>query len=134
MTVETKDLYELGEAPPLGHVPARMLAMTIRRERFGPPKDAFQREVVPTPGIGPREVLVYVMAAGINFNNVWAALGIPVDVIKVHAQQGDDSGFHIGGIPRASSAPGIRQVDTAATAIWRQLSLLMSTAASGKHK
>ena len=38
------------------------------------------------PEIGPREVLVYVMAAGINYNNVWAALGIPVDVIKVHAQ------------------------------------------------
>ncbi len=83
MTVDTKDLYELGEAPPLGHVPARMHAMTIRRERFGPPKDAFQREVVPTPSIGPREVLVYVMAAGINFNNVWAAKGIPIDVIAV---------------------------------------------------
>ena len=97
MTTDTKDLYELGTAPPLGHVPAKMHAMTIRRERFGPPKGAFKQEVVPTPAIGPREVLVYVMAAGINFNNVWAALGVPVDVIKVHAQQGDDSGFHIGG-------------------------------------
>ena len=28
-----KDLYELGEIPPLGHVPARMYAWTIRRER-----------------------------------------------------------------------------------------------------
>jgi crotonyl-CoA carboxylase/reductase len=26
-------------------------------------------------------VLVYVMASGINFNNDWAALGTPVDVI-----------------------------------------------------
>jgi crotonyl-CoA carboxylase/reductase len=43
------------------------------------------------------------MAAGINYNNVWAALGVPVDVIRVHAQLGDDSGFHIGG----SDASGI---------------------------
>ena len=28
-----KDLYEIGEMPPLGHVPAQMHAWTIRRER-----------------------------------------------------------------------------------------------------
>ena len=32
-----KDLYELGEIPPLGHVPAKMYAWAIRRERHGPP-------------------------------------------------------------------------------------------------
>jgi crotonyl-CoA carboxylase/reductase len=99
----TKDLYEIGEAPPVGHVPSKMYAMTVRRENFGEPKSAFTKEVVATPDIGPREVLVYVMAAGINYNNVWAALGIPVDVIKVHAQMGDDTGYHIGG----SDASGI---------------------------
>ncbi len=104
MSTVTKDLYEIGEQPPLGHVPPRMYAMTVRRERFGPPKDAFQKEVVEVPPIGPREVLVYVMAAGINYNNVWAALGIPIDVIKVHEQTaGDTTGFHIGG----SDASGI---------------------------
>ena len=76
MSTATKDLYALGEAPPLGQVPPTMHAMTIRQERFGEPKDAFQPEVVPVPEIGPREALVYVMAAGINYNNVWAALGI----------------------------------------------------------
>ncbi|MDZ4093426.1 MAG: crotonyl-CoA carboxylase/reductase, partial [Paracoccaceae bacterium] len=30
-----KDLYEVGEMPPLGHVPARMYAWAIRRERHG---------------------------------------------------------------------------------------------------
>ena len=95
MTAETrKDLYDIGEAPPVGHVPAKMHAMTIRQDRFGDPKDAFQPEVVDVPEIGPREVLVYVMAAGINYNNVWAALGTPVDVIKIH---NDGTGFHIGG-------------------------------------
>ena len=101
--MNTKDLYDIGETPPAGHVPPKMHAMSVRRENFGEPKKAFTREVVAVPEIGPREVLVYVMAAGINFNNVWAALGSPVDVIKVHAQMGDDTGFHIGG----SDASGI---------------------------
>jgi crotonyl-CoA carboxylase/reductase len=75
----------------------------VRRENFGEPKQAFTREVVETPRPGPREVLVYVMAAGINYNNVWAALGVPVDVIKVHEQMGDETRYHIGG----SDASGI---------------------------
>ena len=103
MATATSDLFDIGQAPPVGQVPATMHAITVRRENFGEPKDAFKREVVPVPEIGPREVLVYVMAAGINYNNVWAALGIPVDVIKVHAGMGDDTGFHIGG----SDASGI---------------------------
>ncbi len=43
---ETKDLYEVGEIPPLGHVPERMYAWTIRRERHGEPETAMQVEVV----------------------------------------------------------------------------------------
>ena len=85
MATEVKEIYEIGEIPPIGQVPAEMYAQVIRRERFGEPKDAFQIERVAVPEIGPDEVLVYVMAAGINYNNVWAALGIPVDVIRVHA-------------------------------------------------
>ena len=103
MSTITKDLYALGEAPPLGHVPPTMHAMTIRQNRFGAPQDAFQPEVVPVPEIGAREALVYVMAAGINYNNVWAALGTPVDVIKARAATGDTTGFHVGG----SDASGI---------------------------
>ncbi len=103
MSTVTRDLYDIGQTPPLGHVPPNMHAMTVRRENFGDPKDAFKPEVVDVPEIGPREALVYVMAAGINYNNVWAALGVPIDVIKVHAQLGDDTGFHIGG----SDASGI---------------------------
>ena len=98
-----KDLYELGEVPDLGHVPAQMYAQLIRPERFGEPKDAFQREVVPVPEIGPREVLVYVMAAGVNYNNVWAAMGVPIDVIKTRQKKGEKENFHIGG----SDASGV---------------------------
>ncbi len=103
MATQTKALYELGEQPPIGVVPEQMYAQVIRRERFGEPSKAFAREKVPVPEIGPSEALVLVMAAGINYNNVWAALGVPVDVIRVHAQLGDESGFHIGG----SDASGI---------------------------
>ena len=44
-----KDLYEMGELPPLGHVPKQMYAWAIRRERHGEPDTAMQVEVVDTP-------------------------------------------------------------------------------------
>ncbi|MEO8553343.1 MAG: crotonyl-CoA carboxylase/reductase, partial [Kofleriaceae bacterium] len=59
-----------------------MLAQVIRAERFGEPRDAFQQEALRVPELGSHDVLVYVMAAGVNYNNVWAAMGIPIDVIK----------------------------------------------------
>lgn len=97
MVMARKDLYEIGEIPPLGHVPKEMLAQVIRSSRFGDPKDAFKIETIPVPKLKPDEVLVYVMAAGINYNNVWAARGIPVDVIKARQKKGDPHNFHIGG-------------------------------------
>jgi crotonyl-CoA carboxylase/reductase len=99
----TKALYELGEIPPLGEVPARMLAHVIRPERFGEPEKAFQVEEMPVPEVGPHDALVMVMAAGINYNNVWAARGVPIDVCKVHGKLGEPDDFHIGG----SDASGI---------------------------
>jgi hypothetical protein len=59
-----KALYEIGEIPPLGHVPEKMYAWAIRRERHGPPEDSMQLEVVPTWSIADDEVLILVMAAG----------------------------------------------------------------------
>ncbi len=99
----TQKIYELGDMPPLGTIPEEMYAQVIRQDRFGEPMKAFQIERVPVPEIKPDEVLVYVMAAGINYNNVWAALGTPVDVIKAREREGDTTGFHIGG----SDASGI---------------------------
>src|SRR5919198_1328537 len=97
------DLYEIGQIPPVGEVPARMYAQVIRPDRFGEPEKAFQVEEVPVPEPGPDDALVLVMAAGINYNNVWAARGVPVDVTKVHGKLGEPSEFHIGG----SDASGI---------------------------
>ena len=97
-TAEAKDLYELGEIPPLGHVPAKMYAWAIRRERHGPPEQSHQLEVLPVWDIGDDEVLVYVMAAGVNYNGVWAGLGEPISPFDVHKGE-----YHIAG----SDASGI---------------------------
>ena len=93
-----KDLYDIGEIPPLGHVPEKMWAWAIRKERHGPPDSAMQLEAVPTWSIGDDEVLVLVMAAGVNYNGVWAALGEPISPFNGHKQP-----FHIAG----SDASGI---------------------------
>ena len=93
-----KDLYEIGEIPPLGHVPKNMYAWAIRRERHGEPSSAMQQEVVPTPVPESDEVLVMVMAAGVNYNGVWASLGLPISPFDVHKAE-----YHIAG----SDASGI---------------------------
>jgi crotonyl-CoA carboxylase/reductase len=84
-----------------GELPETMAAWVIREEREGEPKDAFQLEEIETPEPGAFEVIVRVMAAGVNFNNVWAALGQPVGVWRYgdHPQYG----HHIGG----SDASGV---------------------------
>jgi len=93
-----KDLYEVGEMPPLGHVPRQMYAWAIRRERHGEPGKSFQQEVVDVPTLDSNEVLVLVMAAGVNYNGVWAALGTPISPFDGHGQP-----YHIAG----SDAAGI---------------------------
>ena len=93
-----KDLYELGEIPPLGHVPQKMYAWAIRRERHGNPDTAMQVEVVDTPEIDPHEVLIMVMAAGVNYNGVWACLGKPISPFDYHKAE-----YHIAG----SDASGV---------------------------
>jgi crotonyl-CoA carboxylase/reductase len=98
-----RERFAIGEIPPLGEVPRTMFAQLIRPDRFGEPEKAFQVEEVEVPEIGPRDALVLVMAAGINYNNVWAARGVPVDVCAYHGKFGEPTDFHIGG----SDASGI---------------------------
>lgn len=97
-TARHHDLYAVGQLPPLGHVPAQMYAWTIRRDRHGEPEQAFAVEVVNTPRPDSTEVLVMVMAAGVNYNGVWAGLGIPVSPFDIHGQP-----YHIAG----SDASGV---------------------------
>ena len=93
-----KDLYEVGEIPPLGRVPKRMYAWCIRRERHGAPDTAMKIEVVDTPQLDSHDVLVMVMAAGVNYNGIWAALGKPVTPFDIHKAP-----YHVAG----SDAAGI---------------------------
>lgn len=82
---EKKELYNVGEAPPLGYLPKNMYAWTIRTERLGEPINAFKKEIVPVPEPGDNEIIVFNICCGINYNGVWAALGKPKNVV---AEQG----------------------------------------------
>ncbi len=97
MAVEKTQVANVETEP--GELPATMTAWVIREERFGEPVDAFQLEEIEVPEPDAFEVVVRVMAAGVNFNNVWAALGEPVSVFRYHP----DEDHHIGG----SDASGI---------------------------
>ena len=57
-----------------------------------------QVEVVPTPTLDSHDVLVMVMAAGVNYNGVWAGLGKPISPFDVHKAE-----YHIAG----SDAAGV---------------------------
>jgi alcohol dehydrogenase-like protein len=75
-----------------GELPDTMAAWVFRADRFGAPRDAFRLEEIEVPERAAMEVVVRVVAAGVNYNNVSAALGEPVSVCRHHAEA-----HHIGG-------------------------------------
>jgi len=99
MAVDSSQVAHLDVEP--GELPQTMAAWVIREETQGEPIDAFKLEEIEVPEPGAFEVIVRVMAAGVNYNNVWAALGEPVGVWRY----GDhpEHGHHIGG----SDASGV---------------------------
>jgi len=97
VAIDLQQVSDVSTEP--GELPKTMAAWVIREERFGEPKDAFQIEEIEVPEPGAFEVIVRVMAAGVNYNNVWAALGKPVSVFRYHP----DEDHHIGG----SDASGV---------------------------
>lgn len=107
-------IYPVGEFPPIGVVPERMHAIVVRQQRYGRPSQAFQIEEVPVPQPREHQVLVQVMAAGVNFNGVWSASGKPVDVIGYRQRLGQVEDFHIPGSDAAgivwAVGPGVRNV------------------------
>jgi len=78
-----------------------MAAWVLRAEREGELDGAYEIEEVETPEPGAFEVVVRVMAAGVNYNSLWAARGKPISVFRY----GDHPrwGHHIAG----SDASGI---------------------------
>src|SRR5256885_9471177 len=99
MAVEIADVSKLDVQP--GELPEKMAEGVIGEGRFGEPRDAFQVEEIEVPEPGAFEVIVRVMAAGVNYNNVWAALGEPVSVFGYGGHE--PGGHHIGG----SDASGV---------------------------
>src|ERR671933_535663 len=91
MAVDVTKVSELEVEP--GTLPDTMAAWVIRQEREGEPTDAFQLEEMEVPEPGAFEVIVRVMAAGVNDNNVWAAMAKPVSVFRYHPNED----HHIGG-------------------------------------
>src|SRR4051795_5541397 len=99
MAVDLQQIATVDTEP--GELPKTMAAWVIRQEREGDPVDAFQVEEIEVPEPGAFEVIVRVMAAGVNFNNVWAAQGNPVSVFGYADHP--EYGHHIGG----SDASGV---------------------------
>ncbi|MET0602749.1 MAG: crotonyl-CoA carboxylase/reductase, partial [Baekduia sp.] len=65
MAVDVTQVATVDTEP--GTLPERMTAWVIREERFGDPIDAFQLEDIEVPEPAAFEVIVRVMAAGVNY-------------------------------------------------------------------
>jgi crotonyl-CoA carboxylase/reductase len=87
-----------------------MQAWVIRPDRLGDPVDAMKLETIGVPEPGAGEVLVRVMAAGVNYNGVWASMGLPVSIFRYTGYD-----FHIGG----SDASGIVEAVGAGVTRWK---------------
>lgn len=79
--------------------PRTMEAWVIREDRHGDPERAMQLETVAVPRPSDGEVVLAVMAAGINYNGIWVCRGEPVNLSRL--KTGYD--FHITG----SDASGV---------------------------
>src|SRR5437016_4393540 len=82
-----------GLAPP----PARQPAWAAVKDRngraaHGEPKDALRHVIIPLPELGPNEALGYVLFAGLTYNTVFAARGVPISVFDLH-----DRDLHVPG-------------------------------------
>ena len=93
MAIDVAEISRVGVGP--GELPKTMAAWVLRPEREGELATAYEVEEVEVPEPGPFEVVVRVMAAGVNFNSIWAALAEPISVFPY----GDHPrwGHHIGG-------------------------------------
>lgn len=86
-----------------GDVLKKMLAQVIRENLLGDPLDAYRVEEIDVSAPEADEVLVRVMAAGVNYSGVFAATGKPVNIFCLRRRRGDSGDFHIAG----SDASGV---------------------------
>ena len=95
----SEDTLPLGTPfrPGLDPLPARHHVWAVLKDRFGrpahgDPRDALRAVTQPLPPIGPNEALGYVLYAGLTYNTVFAARGVPISVFDLH-----DRDLHVPG-------------------------------------
>lgn len=83
--------------PGLDPLPRFQEAWAVVKDRWGrpahaEPREALRRVVTEVPAIGPDEALGYVLYAGLTYNTIFAARGVPVSVFDMH-----DRDLHVPG-------------------------------------
>ena len=83
--------------PGLDPLPPRQHAWAVVKDRFGrpahgEPRTALHRVTVPVPSPGPHEAIGYVLYAGLTYNTMFAARGVPISVFDLH-----DRDLHVPG-------------------------------------
>jgi acrylyl-CoA reductase (NADPH)/3-hydroxypropionyl-CoA dehydratase/3-hydroxypropionyl-CoA synthetase len=83
--------------PGLDPLPARQHAWAVVKDRLGrpahgEPRAALHRVTIPVPVPGPSEAVGYVLYAGLTYNTLFAARGVPISVFDLH-----DRDLHVPG-------------------------------------
>jgi enoyl-CoA hydratase/carnithine racemase/NADPH:quinone reductase-like Zn-dependent oxidoreductase len=77
--------------PGLDPLPQEQEAWAVVKDRcgapaHGEPREALRRVITPVPTVGPNDALGYVLYAGLTYNTVFAARGVPISVFDLHDQ------------------------------------------------
>jgi acrylyl-CoA reductase (NADPH)/3-hydroxypropionyl-CoA dehydratase/3-hydroxypropionyl-CoA synthetase len=77
--------------PGLDPLPEEQEAWAVVKDRWGrpahgEPREALRRVIAPVPAIGPADALGYVLYAGLTYNTLFAARGVPISVFDLHDQ------------------------------------------------
>jgi acrylyl-CoA reductase (NADPH)/3-hydroxypropionyl-CoA dehydratase/3-hydroxypropionyl-CoA synthetase len=83
--------------PGVDPLPARQHAWAVVKDRWGAPahgepRASLVRVTLPVPEPGPEEALGYVLYAGLTYNTLFAARGVPISVFDLH-----DRDLHVPG-------------------------------------
>jgi len=83
--------------PGLDPLPEYQEAWAVVKDRWGrpahgDPRDALRRVISRVPRLGPNDALGYVLYAGLTYNTVFAARGVPISVFDLH-----DGDLHVPG-------------------------------------
>jgi len=83
--------------PGLDPLPPRQHAWAVLKDRLGrpahdEPRAALRRVTIPVPPPGPHEAIGYVLYAGLTYNTLFAARGVPISVFDLH-----DRDLHVPG-------------------------------------